>query len=86
MKPILTIALAMLCLTALAVITVPGVLADPLCGLTKNVGLLACAAVVWALLSYERARERLFARMREGFDFGLRDRRPSWSRDELHAR
>jgi len=35
---------------------------------------------------YERARKRLFARMREGFDFGLRDRRPSWSRDELHER
>ena len=35
---------------------------------------------------YERARKRLFARMREGFDFGLHDRRPSWSRDELQER
>lgn len=35
---------------------------------------------------YERANERLFARMRQGFDLGLKDGRPVWSRDELHER
>ena len=35
---------------------------------------------------YDRSRKRLIARMRKGFDLGLRDRRPPWSRDELHER
>lgn len=35
---------------------------------------------------YETSRKRLLARMKKGFDLGIRDRRVSWSRDDLHGR
>lgn len=40
---------AMLILAGLVAVTEPSALADPLGGLSKNLGLLACALVVWAL-------------------------------------
>lgn len=41
--------MAMVALAGLVAVLEPGRLADPLGGLSKNLGLLACAAAVWAL-------------------------------------
>jgi hypothetical protein len=35
---------------------------------------------------YETSCKRLLARMKKGFDLGIRDGRVSWSRDDLHER
>ena len=42
-------AVAITCLTAIACSVRPAILADPHGGISKNLGLLACGAVVWAL-------------------------------------
>jgi len=36
--------------------------------------------------AYEAAKKRLLARMRKGFNLGLKDGRVPWTRDELHER
>jgi hypothetical protein len=36
--------------------------------------------------AYEAAQKRLLARMRKGFNLGLKDGRVPWTRDELHER
>jgi hypothetical protein len=48
-RSVLLASLAMLVLAGLVAVTEPAALADPLGGLSKNLGLLACAVVVWAL-------------------------------------
>jgi len=35
---------------------------------------------------YEAAQKRLLARMRSGFNLGLKDGRVPWTRDEIHER
>jgi hypothetical protein len=35
---------------------------------------------------YEAAQKRLLARMRKGFNLGLKDGRVPWTRDEIHER
>ncbi|HXG58164.1 MAG TPA: DUF6364 family protein [Thermoanaerobaculia bacterium] len=35
---------------------------------------------------YEAGRKRLLARMRRGFDLGLRDRKGRWTRDDRYER
>jgi uncharacterized protein DUF4166/DoxX-like protein len=59
-KAALLSSIAIACLAVLVISLRPAVLADPFGGISKNLGLLACAGVVWALstLSPSAARAR----------------------------